>query len=74
MSSITIHKVIFSAPARGLEHTEYVLGTWQQAEDYATGEASNMGTVSTVYPVHIQGSTIQVKELIESEIIRILCN
>lgn len=73
-NNITIHKINFSAPSRGLDHNEYVLGTFQQAWDYAVGEGSSLGALYDVKPVHAEGNTIQVEALIDSDIIKILCN
>lgn len=67
-----IHKVTFSRPSLGQSHTEYVLGTYQKANDYAIGTASGMGAIYDVLPVHVEGDTIQIKDLVDSEIIRIL--
>ena len=39
---IQLHELTFSAPSRGLEHVEHVIGTYQQLNDYAISQASSM--------------------------------
>ena len=40
--AIQLHKLTFSAPSRGMEYVEHVIGTYQQLNDYAIGQASCM--------------------------------
>jgi len=46
-SSVELFKITFSAPSRGLEHVEHVIGTYQQLNDYAIGQSSSMGCLWT---------------------------
>lgn len=78
--NIKVYKVTFSRPSLGQQHVEYVLGTEQQANDYAIGSigiASGLGAsaIYDVKPVHFNDPcVVELSQLVDTNILKIICN
>ena len=49
--TIQLHKLTLSASTSGFEHIEYCIGTYQQLNDYAIGQASAYGCLWDSKPI-----------------------
>jgi len=57
-TEVKIHKLVLSAPSRGLESVEYIVATEQKLNDYAVSQASSLGCIWSVYPVENDGGNL----------------
>ncbi len=69
-TEIKIHKLVLSAPSRGLESIEHIIATEQKLNDYAIAQASSLGCIWSVYPVENDGGLLwNVEEIEELKIL-----